>query len=178
MSARYTVQMGSPTEFLDPTIVMFGKLFLAMLLGTLVGTERAVFAKQTAGSRTFGLVALGSCLLIIMSNQVVHSYLGIVNFDPMRLAAGIVTGIGFLGAGVIIFRRDGLHGVTTAAGLWIVSALGMAVGFGMYSVAIFTTLLTLIAFTGMWYLENRFKHWFRDLDRGELLGKEFSDKGI
>jgi putative Mg2+ transporter-C (MgtC) family protein len=164
--------MPSPSDFLDPTLVMFAKLSLAMFLGALIGTERAVLAKQSAGTRTFGLVALGSCLLILMSNYVGGAYLGIVNFDPMRLAAGIVTGIGFLGAGVIIFRHDGLHGVTTAAGLWIVSALGMAIAFGMYSVAAFVTLLTLIMFTVMWYVENRFKHWFDDahITRDGLLG--------
>ena len=167
-----------PAEFIDPTVVMFGKLVLAMVLGGVIGTERAVLAKQSAGTRTFGLVALGACLLIVMSNHVNTSYLGVVNFDPMRLAAGIVTGIGFLGAGVIIFRRDGLHGITTAAGLWMVSAVGMAVGFGMYAVSIFATLLTLIMFSVMWYIENRFKHWFHDLNRSELLGEEFSDKGI
>ena len=170
--------MSTPAAFIDPTIIVLGKLVLAMLLGGIIGTERAVLAKQSAGTRTFGLLALGSCLLIVMSNYVDNSYLGIVNFDPMRLAAGIVTGIGFLGAGVIIFRRDALHGITTAAGLWIVCAVGMAVGFGMYMVSIFATLLTLIMFTAMWYLENRFKHWLQGLDRSELLGDEFSDKGI
>lgn len=170
--------MPSPAEFFDPNLIMFGKLTLAMLLGALIGTERAVLAKQSAGTRTFGLVALGSCLLILMSNYVGGAYLGVVNLDPMRLAAGIVTGVGFLGAGVIIFRRDGLHGVTTAAGLWIVAAVGMAVGFGMYAVSLFATLLTLVMFSVMWFLENRFKHWFQDLDRSDLLGQQYSDKGI
>ena len=162
--------MPSPSDFFDPQIVAFAKLFLAMLLGGIIGTERAVLAKQPAGTRTFGLVALGSCLLIIMSSYVDSAYLGIVNFDPMRLAAGIVTGIGFLGAGVIIFRGNTVHGITTAAGLWIVAAVGMAIGFGMYAIAIFTTLLTLIMFTGMWYLENRFKQWFEKLDKDEIFG--------
>lgn len=170
--------MATPAEFIDPNIVIFGKLAIAMVLGAVIGTERAVLAKQAAGTRTFGLVALGSCLLIVMSNYVDSAYLGVINFDPMRLAAGIVTGIGFLGAGVIIFRNDGLHGVTTAAGLWIVAAVGMAVGFGMYSVSIFATLLALVMFTGMWYIENRFKHFFEKVDRSQLLGEQFSDKGI
>lgn len=162
--------MGAPLEFIDPNIVIFGKLLLAAILGGIVGTERAILAKQAAGTRTFALVALGSCLLIAMSNYVDNAYLGVVNFDPMRLAAGIVTGIGFLGAGVIIFRGDQIHGITTAAGLWIVSAVGMAVGFGMYSISVFATLITLIVFTGIWYMENRFKHWFGNHDRSDLLG--------
>ncbi len=143
-------------------MVMFFKLLLAMVLGAIVGTERAVVAKQSAGTRTFGLVAMGACLMIVMSNYVDTAYLGILNFDPMRLAAGIVTGIGFLGAGMIMHRGDTVHGITTAAGLWIVAAVGMAVGFGMYALSIFATVLTLIMFTGMWYVENRFKHWFAD----------------
>jgi len=148
-------------------MVMFGKILLALLLGATIGTERSVVARQAAGMRTFGLVALGSCLLIIMSNHIDTAYLGILNFDPMRLAAGIVTGIGFLGAGVIIFRGDSVHGVTTAAGIWVAAAVGMTVGFGMYAVAIFTTLLTILMFTGMWYVEQRFKHWFIEHSAGD-----------
>ncbi|MBI4087928.1 MgtC/SapB family protein [Candidatus Kaiserbacteria bacterium] len=152
--------MHTPAEFIDPTTVTLMKLVLAMVLGGLVGTERAIFARQAAGTRTFGLVSLGACLFVIMGLYVDSAYIGIVNFDPTRIAAGVVTGIGFLGAGLIIFRGDTVHGVTTAAGLWIVTALGMAVGFGMYAVAIFTTILALMILMGMWYLENRFKRWF------------------
>lgn len=153
-------------QFVDTTNVMFAKLFIAILLGSIIGTERSVIAGQPAGMRTFGLVSLGSCLLIVMSNYVDHAYLGVLNFDPMRLAAGIITGIGFLGAGIIIFKNDTVHGVTTAAGIWISSAVGMAVGFGLYSIAIFTTLLTILTFTGMWYVENRFKDWFTHYNSG------------
>lgn len=154
--------MHTPAEFLDPTVVEFLKLFLALVLGGLIGTERAILAKQAAGTRTFGLVALGACLFIVVANYVHASYLGIVNFEPLQTAGAIITGIGFIGGGLIIFRNEALHGVTTAAGLWIAAGVGMAVGFGMYSVAIFTTILSLLMFTGMWYIENRFKHWFFD----------------
>ena len=152
----------NPAQFVDPTYIMFLKLILALLLGGLIGTERAVIARQAVGTRTFGLVALGACLLVVTANYVNSAYLGVVNFDPARIAAAIVTGIGFIGSGVIIFRGDTLHGVTTAAGLWIASAVGIAVGYGLYAVSIFTSILTLVVFTGMWYLENRFKHWFED----------------
>jgi putative Mg2+ transporter-C (MgtC) family protein len=148
-----------PEYFADPTIVMYEKLLLAMFLGVLIGTERAILAKQPAGMRTFGLVAMGACLFILCGNFVDTKYLGVVNFNPSHVAAAVVTGIGFLGAGLIIFRGDTLHGVTTAAGLWITAAIGIAVGFGIYEVAIFATLLTLVMFTGMWYVENRFRHW-------------------
>lgn len=146
--------------FMDPTIVLFAKLLLAMLLGGVIGTERAVLAKQSAGTRTFGLVSLGACLFIITGSYVDTAYLSVLNSDPMRTAAAIIMGIGFLGGGIIVFRGDTVHGTTTAAGLWIAAGVGIAVGFGMYAVATFTTILSLLMFTGMWYLENRFKHWF------------------
>ncbi len=152
--------MHTPALFLDPTIVMFAKLLLAMILGGVIGTERAVLAKQSAGTRTFGLVSLGACLFVITGSYVDTAYLGVLNFDPMHIAAAIVTGIGFIGGGLIIFHKEALHGTTTAAGLWIAAGVGIAVGFGMYAVAIFTTILSLLMVTGMWYLENRFKHWF------------------
>lgn len=152
--------MHPPAQFLDPTILMFGKLLLALVLGGAIGTERAVIARQAAGTRTFGLVSLGACLFVIVGSYVDTAYIGLVNLDPMSVAAAIITGIGFIGGGLIIFHREALHGVTTAAGLWIAAGAGIAVGFGLYAVAIFTTILALIMFTGMWYVENRFKQWF------------------
>ena len=155
----YTAAMSGPEYFADPTILMYEKLILAMVLGAIIGTERAIVARQTAGTRTFGLVAMGACLFVMSGNFVDTHYLGIVNFNPTHIAAAVVTGIGFLGAGLIIFRGDTLHGVTTAAGLWMVAAIGIAVGFGMFEIAIFATLLSLVMFTGVWYVENRVKHW-------------------
>lgn len=156
-----------PEIFVDTTLIMFLKLLVALILGGIIGTERSVLAKQPAGTRTFALVALGACLFVIMSNYVDSAYLGVVNFQPLQLAAGVVTGIGFIGAGLIIVRNDTVHGITTAAGLWISTALGMAVGYGLFQVAIFTALLTLIVLTGMWYIENRFKHWFEAHENAE-----------
>ena len=149
-----------PEQFIDPTAVLFGKLLLAMFLGGLIGTERAVIARQAAGTRTFGLVALGACLFVIIGSHVDTAYIGILTFDPLRIAAAVVMGIGFLAGGLIIFKRDAIHGATTAAGLWIATGVGMAVGFGMYAVSIFAAVLTLLMFSVMWYIENRFKHWF------------------
>lgn len=159
--------MHGAAQFIDPESVMFFKLLLAMILGAIIGTERAVLARQSAGTRTFGLVSLGACLFIIVNNFVNSSYLGVVNFEPTHIAAGIITGIGFIGGGLIIFRGEALHGVTTAAGLWIAAGLGMAVGFGLYAVSIFATILTLIMFVGMWYVENKFKAWFSGMDNHE-----------
>ena len=151
-----------PIEFVDPNLILFSKLLLAMILGALIGTERAVVARQAAGTRTFGLVSLGSCLFVVIGSYVDHAYIGILTFDPLRIAAAIVMGIGFLAGGLIVFKRDAIHGATTAAGLWIATGVGMAVGFGLHAVAIFCTVLTLLMFTMMWFVENRFKHWFED----------------
>jgi len=147
-------------------MVIFVKLLLAVVLGSIIGLERAVVAKQAAGMRTFGLVSLGSCLFIVTSSFVDQQYLGVVNFDPMHISTGIITGIGFIGGGLIIFRGNTLHGVTTAAGLWIVTAVGMSVGFGMYAIAIFATLLSILMLTGMWYVEHKFIHWFEEHKEG------------
>lgn len=155
--------MEGALQFVDPTSVIFIKLIVAIILGGLIGTERAVLARQAAGTRTFALVSLGACLFILMGNYVNVAYLGILSFDPLRIAAAIITGIGFIGGGLIIFHGNNLHGITTAAGLWIVSGIGMAVGFGLYGPAVFATLLTLVTLTGMWYIENRFKQWFEEV---------------
>src|ERR1700721_1534224 len=141
--------MPGPELFVDPTTIMLLKLVVALLLGGIIGTERAVLAKQPAGTRTFALVSLGACLFILMSNYVDSAYLGVVNFQPLQLAAGVVTGIGFIGAGLIIVRNDTVHGITTAAGLWIVTALGMAVGYGMYAAAVLAPFLRLFCLRGM-----------------------------
>lgn len=154
--------MRNALQFADPNYVMFGKLLLAMILGGIIGTERAILAKQNAGTRTFGLVSLGACLFVLTANFVDTAYLGLVDFNPTFVAAAVVSGIGFIGGGLIIFKNDALHGVTTAAGLWLAAGIGMAVGYGIFAVAVFATILTLTMLTGMWYIENRFKHWFQD----------------
>jgi putative Mg2+ transporter-C (MgtC) family protein len=145
-------------QFTDTTSVMCIKLILAMLLGGLIGTERSALAGQPAGTRTFSLVSMGAALFVIVSNYVDLAYVGVESFDPMHIAAGIVTGVGFIGGGIIVTRGGTTHGITTAAGLWIAAAVGVAVGFGLYAIATFASILALIVFTGMWYIEDRFKH--------------------
>lgn len=129
------------------------KIVIAAVLGGLVGLERTVASKH-AGMRTFALVSVGSALFIILSELIVTEYMGVMNVDPLRLLAAIVSGIGFLGAGMILMQRDSLHGLTTAAGLWATAGIGAAVGFGMYYLATFTVLVILILFTGMWFIEE------------------------
>lgn len=136
------------------TVEIFKHLLLAAFLGAFMGLER-VFAHKTAGIRTYALVSMGSALFIVVSSVVTATYLGATPFDPLRIAAGIVTGIGFLGAGTIIFKNSHLEGLTTAAGLWVAAGVGIASGFGLYAIAIFATVVTLFVFTAMWFLEAR-----------------------
>jgi putative Mg2+ transporter-C (MgtC) family protein len=117
------------------------KLFTAAVLGGLVGIERQV-SGQNAGFRTQLLVCLGSCLFTIVSVHVYEQYGRVA--DPGRIAAQVITGIGFLGAGAILrLREKYIRGLTTAASLWIVSAIGMGVGFGEYILSVTTTLLVI-----------------------------------
>lgn len=155
----------------DSLWVMCGQLLLAVFLGILIGTERVAAGKK-AGIRTFALVAMGSCLLIISGTQVDLRYLGVVNFDPMRVTAAIIQGIGFLGAGLIILRGGALQGLTTAAGLWVAAGVGIAIGFKMYALALFTAFLTLVIFTVVW----RFEDWIRH-HAAHVYGKNSEEEG-
>ena len=138
---------------------MFWKLLVAAFLGAVMGTERSVIARQQAGMRTYALVALGSCAFVVGGMYIDAAHLGVVNFDPARIAAAIVQGVGFIGAGLIFMRGDNVHGITTAAGLWVSASVGVLVAFGMYSVAIFATATTLGVFFGLWYVEQKMKRW-------------------
>ena len=120
-------------------------ILVAALLGGAIGIERGYRAKE-AGFRTHFLVALGAALFMILS---AHGFDGVLisenhRLDVSRIAAQVVSGIGFIGAGTIIFQRHAVHGLTTAAGLWVTAAIGMAAGAGLYMLASFTTVLVLI----------------------------------
>ena len=121
------------------TLDIFLRIFVALILGGLIGLEREYRSKE-AGFRTHFLVALGSALFTILAQYGFKYGLG----DSSRVAAQIVSGIGFLGAGTIIFQRNFIRGLTTAAGLWVTAAVGMACGCGMYILAGVSTLLVLI----------------------------------
>ena len=126
---------------------LFIRLILAGVLGGAIGLERAYRAKE-AGVRTHFLVALGSALFMMVSQHGFNDVANLkwVGLDPSRVAAQIVSGIGFLGAGTIIFQRRTIKGLTTAAGMWVVAAIGMAAGGGLYILAVAATVLTLIGF--------------------------------
>ena len=135
------------------------RLLLAAALGAVVGIERERH-EWAAGLRTHMLVCLGAALAIIVSAFGFRDVLGTpaVVLDPSRIAAGVISGIGFLGAGTIIFleRENVIHGLTTAAGLWVVAAVGLAVGAGMYLAAGVATAIAWITLAAIKPLERRF----------------------
>jgi len=147
------------------------RLALAAVLGGLIGVERELRERE-AGLRTHLLVALGSALFTIVGAYGFHAFLesgaSVVRADPTRIAAQIVTGIGFLGAGAIIRQGFSVRGLTTAATLWVVAAVGLAAGAGYYSVAVITTALVLIALYPLRIIAYRILHRFRPED-GRLL---------
>lgn len=153
------------SEFFTPhNLEIFRQLSLAVVLGAAIGVEREI-AHKSAGLRTHALVALGSALFTIISQTLSGPYI-----DPTRIAAQIVTGIGFLGAGLIVFDKTKLKGLTTAAGIWTASAIGMAVGFHMDAVAIFASFLTILVFVVLWPIERRFIKKFALRDEEDING--------
>ena len=123
----------------DHIITFTIRLIVAMILGGIVGLEREYRAKD-AGFRTHFLVAIGSALFTLIS---MYGFADGVK-DTSRVAAQVVSGIGFLGAGIIVFQRNVIRGLTTAAGLWVTAAIGMACGVGQFYMAVLVTLLILI----------------------------------
>ncbi len=150
---------------------MLLRLALAGALGSVLGFERELRERE-AGLRTHLLVAVGSALFTIVSAYGFESFLSsganVVRADPTRIAAQIVTGIGFLGAGAIIRQGVSIRGLTTAATLWVVAAIGMAAGAGYYSAAIITTAVALIALWPLRAIAFRMVRRFRG-ESGVLL---------
>jgi len=135
----------------DAQIVL--RLILSIFLSGLIGLERQVH-RRNAGLRTHILVSLGSCLIMLTSLYVFDIYKDKVSLDPSRIAAGVITGIGFLGAGAIIRDSEGVRGLTTAASLWIAAGIGLAVGCGFIRAASYTTVLALIVLFFLRYIEG------------------------
>jgi len=131
------------------------KLALAGILGGLIGLERESL-NRPAGLRTYTLVTVGSALAMIVSLDMYFQYYQTVNADPGRIAAQVISGIGFLGAGTIMREGATVRGLTTAAGLWVVACIGLAVGAGLYIPAIVTTILILFILIYFVEFEERF----------------------
>lgn len=134
----------------------FGQLFLAAFLGAAVGMEREL-ARKSAGMRTYALISMGSAFFSLLSVLFFEKMGMQSGFDPSRIVSQIVVGVGFIGAGLIIFREreSKVQGLTTAAGIWVVAAIGVAVGLKFYDVAVFAAALTIIILIFLWYIEER-----------------------
>lgn len=131
----------------------FLQVFAAAILGAIIGFERE-FHHKPAGLRTNILICIGAAVFTIISKQMAQG----TNDSFTRIAAQIVTGVGFLGAGAIIQDRGGIHGLTTAASIWLVSSIGMACGAGLYKLAIFTTIIALFVLIAMSKFHKPVRH--------------------
>jgi len=129
------------------------RLLVAVFLGMVIGTERILVHKE-AGMKTHALVSMGSALFIIISELMVQKYFGLSSFDPTRMASQIIVGIGFLGAGSIIFQGSRLTGLTTAVGFWVTAGIGMAAGFGLFGLAVISTVLVLFILAAVHMIEK------------------------
>lgn len=130
------------------------KLVLSLLLGATIGLERRRKG-QIAGLRTFALISMGATLAMLISIYIPQVYLGLKNGDPGRIAAQVVSGVGFLGAGAIIQMKGSVRGLTTAAGIWMAACIGLAVGAGMYLISILATLLIIFILVNIERIELR-----------------------
>ncbi len=138
------------TIFNDPIVI---NLLMAMVLGMALGIERFI-AHKTAGMRTYTLISLGSALFVTIS-QLVVSQSDFQMYDPLRIAAQVVAAAGFLGVGAIFHHDQRVSGITTASGLWVAAGIGMACGFGLHKLAIIVTVLTLLTFVVLWFVEKQ-----------------------
>ncbi len=130
------------------------KLVLSFVLGAIVGLERR-HKGQTAGMRTFALITMGATLAMIVSIYIPQVHFGLKNGDPERIAAQVISGIGFLGAGAIIQMKGSVRGLTTAAGMWVAACIGLTVGAGMYIISVVACFLILFVLLSLELLEKK-----------------------
>lgn len=142
-------------------IQFFIRLLISALCGAVIGYERKSRSKD-AGLRTHIIVAIGSCLIMIISKYGFNDLFmsETMKIDASRIAAQVVSGVGFLGAGMIFIKKNFISGLSTAAGIWTVSGIGLAIGAGMYQIGVFTTFLVVAVqiFLNWNGLSNRFAH--------------------
>ncbi|MEK7088864.1 MAG: MgtC/SapB family protein [Patescibacteria group bacterium] len=124
------------------------RLTVAVLLGMFIGAERLLVHKE-AGMKTHALVAMGAAVFVLFSEAMAEKYINVPGFNPAMIASQIIVGIGFLGAGSIILKGPRLLGLTTAGGLWVTAGIGMACGFGIFNLAIISTVLVLLILIAM-----------------------------
>lgn len=130
------------------------RLFFSFILGAIIGIERQM-RRRDAGMRTFTLICMGSAAAMLISIWIPQTYPNFLNGDPGRIAAQVLTGIGFLGAGAIIQSHGSVHGLTTAACIWVMAVIGLAAGAGMFEAASIATGFALLILLSLERLERR-----------------------
>jgi putative Mg2+ transporter-C (MgtC) family protein len=151
---------GDGMTWLPPEVLtMLARVGLAFGVGIAIGFEREA-ARKPAGLRTIAAVSLGSCIFALLGQRLILEWSTVENIrlDPIRVVAGLIGGIGFLGAGAIIESRGSVEGVTTAATIWVTGAIGLACGIGYYWLAVVGTVGALIILRGLGWLEHRLLH--------------------
>lgn len=169
--------------FSNQSLMYLFRLVVAGLCGVIIGFERTNRAKE-AGLRTHCIVAIASCLMMLVSIYGFMNIPNITNRDPARIAAQIVSGIGFLGAGMVFVKHQMISGLTTAAGIWATAGIGMAIGCGMYVVGVAGTLLILLAqtilhFHGRFTAKPRSKILtVKSIENADVIKERFQDNKI
>ena len=164
------------------TSLILSRLFLAFLAGGIIGLERAIHGRE-AGFRTHTLVCVSSSLLMLLMafqwQLIPTEYIDTVRTDPTRMAQGIMTGIGFLGAGVIIKEGLTVRGLTTAASIWMTAAIGIVVGLGFYEAALYTTLITVVVLSVFRWVESKIPSMkYAELSVRLLCSNKYSDEDL
>lgn len=148
-------EFGHPTFTSFPVVV--ARLLLAALFGAAIGFERE-WRKRPAGLRTHMLVCIAAATYAILATEIMHAPMfgqDTARFDPIRVVEAVTAGVAFLAAGVVIFARGEVHGLTTGAGMWLAGAIGVACGLGLWQIALLATLLALVVLGLLQALEHR-----------------------
>jgi putative Mg2+ transporter-C (MgtC) family protein len=151
-------------QFFTQNNEMILRLVVAVVLGLLVGAER-FFVHKDAGMKTHALVSLGSAVFVLISEAMVQRYIHLPGLSPTMIPAQIVVGIGFLGAGSIMIYGSQLRGLTTAGGLWVTAGIGMAAGFGLFSLSILVTILVLLILIMINIIEKPIRKISEEIDQ-------------
>jgi putative Mg2+ transporter-C (MgtC) family protein len=150
-------------QFFTQNSELILRLVIALGLGLLIGAERLLVHKD-AGMKTHALVSLGSAVFVLVSEALVQKYINLPGLNPVMIPSQIIVGIGFLGAGMIMFRDSRTRGLTTAGGLWVTAGVGMAAGAGLYGMALVVTVLVLLILTLVNILERPIRKISQDID--------------
>jgi|ERR1035437_2563075 putative Mg2+ transporter-C (MgtC) family protein len=129
------------------------RIAIAVGLGTVIGLERTLAGKW-AGMRTYAMVTLGSSIFILISEIILSTLSNPSQANPLLVASAIISGIGFMCAGLVFVQSSKVTGLTTAASLWVSAGIGIACGFGLFNLAVISTIATLLIFTLMWFIEH------------------------